>query len=99
MQELSISTKNCIVQKDGALLIVTLNRPEAKNAFTPEMLLGMYKAWRMLDQEDEVKFGAFGEVQQELLQEREDQILDLTDTLDKCKLRILELEKIVADLK
>ena len=54
MQELSISTKNCIVQKDGALLIVTLNRPEAKNAFTPEMLLGMYKAWRMLDQEDEL---------------------------------------------
>ena len=54
MQELSISTKNCIVQKDGALLIVTLNRPEAKNAFTPEMLLGLYKAWRMLDKEDEL---------------------------------------------
>ena len=42
------------MQKDGALLIVTLNRPEAKNAFTPEMLLGLYKAWRMLDKEDEL---------------------------------------------
>ncbi len=54
MNELSISTNNCIVQKDDAVLIVTLNRPEAKNAFTPEMLLGMYKAWRMLDQDDEL---------------------------------------------
>ncbi len=53
-QELPISTKNCIVEKDGNTLIVTLNRPEAKNAFSPEMLLGMYKAWRLLDEDDEL---------------------------------------------
>ena len=53
-EELDISTKNCIVEKDGRTLIVTLNRPEAKNAFSPEMLLGMYKAWRRLDEDDDL---------------------------------------------
>ena len=52
MAELDISTKNCIVEQKGNVLIVTLNRPEAKNAFSPEMLLGMYKAWRLLDEDD-----------------------------------------------
>ncbi|MCP3670783.1 MAG: crotonase/enoyl-CoA hydratase family protein [Gammaproteobacteria bacterium] len=52
--ELDISTDNCIVEKDGKVLIVTLNRPEAKNAFSPEMLLGMYKAWRLLDDDDDL---------------------------------------------
>ena len=52
MAELDISTKNCIVEQEGNVLIVTLNRPEAKNAFSPEMLLGMYKAWRLLDEDD-----------------------------------------------
>lgn len=54
MNELDISTKNCIVEQDGHVLIVTLNRPEAKNAFSPEMLLGMYKAWQRLEQDDEL---------------------------------------------
>ena len=52
MAELDISTKNCIVEQEGNVLIVTLNRPEAKNAFSPEMLLGLYKAWRLLDEDD-----------------------------------------------
>lgn len=56
-EELSISTKNCIVERDGGTLIVTLNRPEAKNAFSPEMLLGMYKAWRLLDEDDSLMCG------------------------------------------
>ena len=54
MAELEISTKNCIVEQEGNVLIVTLNRPEAKNAFSPEMLLGMYKAWRLLDERDDL---------------------------------------------
>ena len=54
MKELEISTKNCTVEQDGNVLIVTLNRPEAKNAFSPEMLLGMYKAWRLLEEDDEL---------------------------------------------
>lgn len=54
MPELDISTRNCTVEQQGHVLTVTLNRPEAKNAFSPEMLLGMYKAWRLLDENDEL---------------------------------------------
>ena len=54
MAELEISTKNCIVEQEGNVLIITLNRPEAKNAFSPEMLLGMYKAWRRLEEDDDL---------------------------------------------
>ena len=52
MAELNISTSNCIVERQGKVLIVSLNRPEVKNALSPEMLLGMYKAWRLLDEQD-----------------------------------------------
>lgn len=51
MAELDISTDNCSVEQDGHVLIVTLNRPEAKNAFSPQMLLGLYRAWRRLDKD------------------------------------------------
>jgi enoyl-CoA hydratase len=54
MAELDISTNNCIVEQQGNVLVVTLNRPEAKNAFSPEMLLGMYKAWRLLAEDDDL---------------------------------------------
>lgn len=52
MSELEISTRTCIVERDGHVLIVTLNRPEAKNAFNSAMLIGMYRAWRALDEDD-----------------------------------------------
>ncbi len=54
MSELDISTKNCIIEKKGRVLVVTLNRVEAKNALNPAMLIGMYKAWRLLDSDDEL---------------------------------------------
>ena len=53
--ELSISTPNCIIEKQGHVMVVTLNRPEAKNALNPQMLLGMYKAWRLLDEDDDLR--------------------------------------------
>ena len=54
MAELDISTETCIVEQEGNVLIVTLNRPEAKNAFNAPMLLGMYKAWRRLEEDDDL---------------------------------------------
>jgi enoyl-CoA hydratase len=53
-EELDITTKNCTIEKEGHVLIVTLNRPEAKNALSPAMLIGMYKAWRRLDEDDDL---------------------------------------------
>ena len=40
---------HCLLDRDGYVLTVTLNRPEAKNALSSGMLAGMYRAWRMLD--------------------------------------------------
>src|SRR5215470_4627762 len=40
---------HCLLEREGHVLIVTLNRPEAKNALSSGMLAGMYRAWRMLD--------------------------------------------------
>lgn len=54
MNELDISTNNCIVEQKGHVLVVTLNRPEAKNAFSSEMLVGLYKAWRLLDEDKQL---------------------------------------------
>ncbi|MFO8102501.1 MAG: crotonase/enoyl-CoA hydratase family protein [Dehalococcoidia bacterium] len=53
-EQLDISTNNCTVEKEGHILIVTLNRPEAKNALSPAMLIGMYRAWRRLDEDDDL---------------------------------------------
>lgn len=54
MPLLDISTKNCIVEQRDRILLVTLAREEAKNALTPAMLIGMYRAWRLLDSDDEL---------------------------------------------
>ncbi len=54
MQELDISTEHCLVQQKDRIMIITLNRPEKKNALSPAMLIGMYQAWRHLDEDDEL---------------------------------------------
>jgi enoyl-CoA hydratase/carnithine racemase len=46
---------HCLVERDGHILVVTLNRPEAKNALSPGMLAGMYRAWRQLDDDPELR--------------------------------------------
>ena len=53
-EQLDISTKNCIIEKDGHILIITLNRPEVRNALNGPMLLGMYRGWRRLDEDDDL---------------------------------------------
>jgi enoyl-CoA hydratase len=52
-----MDTEHCLVEREGHVLMVTLNRPEAKNALSAGMLAGMYRAWRMLDQDPELRVG------------------------------------------
>ena len=50
-----MNPEHCLVEREGKVLIVTLNRPEAKNALSSGMLAGMYKAWRLLDEDPELQ--------------------------------------------
>ncbi|HXK25339.1 MAG TPA: crotonase/enoyl-CoA hydratase family protein [Myxococcota bacterium] len=50
-----MSGPHAIVEKDGHVLTVTMNRPEAKNALSPDMLWRMYEAWRLLDRDTELR--------------------------------------------
>lgn len=50
-----MNAEHCLLEREGHILIVTLNRPEAKNALSAGMLAGMYKAWRMLEEDPELR--------------------------------------------
>jgi len=50
-----MNPEHCLVEREGPMLVVTLNRPEAKNALSGGMLAGMYRAWRMLDEDPDLR--------------------------------------------
>ena len=54
-RNLPMNTDHCLVEREGHVLTVTLNRPEAKNALSGGMLAGMYRAWRLLDEDPELR--------------------------------------------
>ncbi|MDQ1395653.1 MAG: enoyl-CoA hydratase [Acidimicrobiaceae bacterium] len=50
-----MTTEHLKVERDGRTLVVTMNRPEAKNALSPGMLVGMADAWVEVDQNDDIR--------------------------------------------
>jgi len=44
-----------LIEKDGHIATVTMNRPEVKNALNPEMLCRMADAWDQIDGDDEIR--------------------------------------------
>lgn len=50
-------TEHCTVERraGGSVVVVTMNRPEAKNALSPAMLVGMADAWQEIDDDDDVR--------------------------------------------
>lgn len=48
-------TENLTVELDGSTMVVTMNRPEAKNALSLPMLVGMADAWVEADEDDDVR--------------------------------------------
>jgi len=50
-----VSQEHLLVEKSGHVLVLTMNRPEAKNAFSPNMLARMFEAWETANTDDEVR--------------------------------------------
>jgi enoyl-CoA hydratase len=46
-----------IVEKEGPILIVTLNRPEKRNAINSEVMCRLYDAWTQLNDDDDLRVG------------------------------------------
>jgi enoyl-CoA hydratase len=46
---------HCLVERRGAVLVVTMNRPEARNALTAEMMAGMKAAWDQVDDDPDIR--------------------------------------------
>ena len=48
-------TEHLTIERHGATLVLTLNRPESKNAFSIPMLVGLHDAWIEADADDSVR--------------------------------------------
>ena len=46
---------DALVERDGPLMIVTMNRPQRMNAQSPAMLVRMYDAWAEASADDEIR--------------------------------------------
>jgi enoyl-CoA hydratase len=50
-----LTTQHCTVEQDGAVVTITMNRPEKKNALSGDMLAGMVLAYEYIDANPEVR--------------------------------------------
>ena len=50
-----MTTKHCTVERDGAVVILTMNRPEKKNALSGDMLAGLVLGYEYIDATPEVR--------------------------------------------
>lgn len=53
--DISSHAPHCLVEQRGHVLIVTLNRPEARNALSGEMMAIMTEAWDRVDNDPEIR--------------------------------------------
>ena len=52
---LPISTPHCAIERDGHVLTVTMKRPEARNALSTDMLVGLADAWALLGSDPDLR--------------------------------------------
>lgn len=48
---------DCLVEQDGHVLVVTMNRPSARNALSAEMMSIMREAWDRVDADPSIRVG------------------------------------------
>ena len=46
---------HCLVERHGAVLVVTMNRPQARNALSAEMMAIMKDAWDEVDRDPGIR--------------------------------------------
>jgi len=54
-EQLDISTKHCTIERDGRVVILTMNRPEKRNALSPDMLAGLVLGYEYVDDDPEIR--------------------------------------------
>ncbi len=52
---LDISTKHCTIEREDGVVIMTMNRPEKKNALSGDMLAGLVLAYEYVDEHPEIR--------------------------------------------
>ncbi|MEI6701857.1 MAG: enoyl-CoA hydratase-related protein, partial [Actinomycetota bacterium] len=52
---MAIGTENLTFEVRGHVAVVTMNRPEKKNALSVPMLVGMVDAWNEIDSNDDIR--------------------------------------------
>jgi len=50
-----MNTDHAIVEEQGHIMVITLNRHEKRNALSPGMLVTIYEAWRKLDEDPNLR--------------------------------------------
>jgi len=55
LREVSVGEPHALVEKIEHTLVVTMNRPEARNALSGEMLGIMVEAWNRVDEDDDIR--------------------------------------------
>jgi enoyl-CoA hydratase len=54
-ETLPMTTQHCTVERDGNVVILTMNRPEARNALSPDMLVGLADGFDYVDATADVR--------------------------------------------
>jgi len=52
---LPMTTQHCTVERDGHVVVFTMNRPEARNALSPDMLVGLADGYAYVDETPEIR--------------------------------------------
>lgn len=97
-----MSEQHLLIDIQGPVMTLTLNRPESLNAFSPEMILGLTQALRDAQENDEIRaivlagagrsFSAGGDVKT-MGQANATQVYEHIGKLNECILAFKETEK------
>ncbi|TQF75154.1 crotonase/enoyl-CoA hydratase family protein [Rhodococcus spelaei] len=55
VSDISEKSPHCLVEKRGHVLVITMNRPEARNALSGEMMAIMVDAWDQVDNDPDIR--------------------------------------------